>query len=74
MEGFPRQKAVYPDGCLAALSNLDESGMDDPRERGTPCNAWYRLKIASWIVRNVRKSESANQLPFLTPTAYVPEG
>lgn len=56
---FPRQKASYLEGCLAALSELHEEEMDDVglREALVQMPGIGR-KTASWIVRNRRNSSA----------------
>lgn len=56
---FPRQKASYLEGCLAALPELHEEEMDDVglREALVQMPGIGR-KTASWIVRNRRNSSA----------------
>lgn len=56
---FPRQKAIYLEGCLSGLSDVRESELEDVSLRETLLRLpGIGLKTASWIVRNVRKSRS----------------
>ena len=58
MYRFPHQKARYLAGCLAGLSQIDQS-LDDVAFRNSLTSLpGVGLKTASWIVRNMRQSNS----------------
>jgi thermostable 8-oxoguanine DNA glycosylase len=55
---FPRQKARYLAGCLAALPEVDQT-LDDVSLRNKLTDLpGIGMKTASWIVRNIRRSNS----------------